>query len=137
MLDALQNSLSLWLSKHVVPTLQVVPDIDDLPKTSESHAKENDNKQDDCKARTTHPSAANMGGLLIGQFSVATNTRSRLNTNASTRATRESTSSSFFGSSIRTTQIGTLPVQRIDEDARPLTQQEMVELNNLLLGQRK
>jgi serine/threonine-protein kinase 40 len=139
-LDALQTSLSLWLStKHMISQLQVVPEID-----QQSNSKKESNNQQELTANSNNN---NKSQLEINEYSVKNYKTSTVNhlisSTAKSSAIEQSiqhsqkqnhlTASFDMNSSrIRTTPIGTLPIRRIESDARPLTQEEMIVFQSLV-----
>ncbi len=135
-LDALQTSLSLWLStKHMISQLQVVPDIDQQSNTN----KESNNQQE----LTANSNNTNKSQLEINEYSVKSYKTSTVNHLISSTAKsstieqsiqqkRLTVSFDMNSSRIRTTPIGTLPIRRIESDARPLTQEEMIVFQSLV-----
>ena len=123
-LDALQTSLSIWVStKNSLSQLQVVPDIDDQQKskkdskTDESTANHSNKEQlqkEDFSLNQIIPKGVNTP-LMSSSISIWHKHKLRLNSGR-----------------IRTTPIGTLPIRRIETDAKPLTPEQMAIYNRLL-----
>jgi len=136
-LDALQTSLSLWLStKHMISQLQVVPDIDQQLSSnndsnkqevtaSNTQSKEQLEKDDNSLIHNTPtishliPGTANIPVVdqSIPLYQKQSHSMEPIQINSGR---------------IRTTPIGTLPIRRIDGDSRPLTQSQMQFFNSFV-----
>ncbi|CAG2101873.1 unnamed protein product [Medioppia subpectinata] len=127
-LDALQTSLALWLStKNMISQLQVVPDIDQQLNTN------NDNKSDEVTAKETKKLQLKGNELFVNNYKQIVDNRVDVpNAEPSTSGSHKHSVIHLTSGRIRTTPIGTLPIRRIESDAKPLTAQQLLYYKSLI-----
>lgn len=120
-LDALHTSLSLWLSAKnmlIAIPLQVVPTLQHLNGSDKETAIESSNQKS--------------AEQLIGD-GPPFNSQSAVNSFGSSASVSVwHKPSQIKASNIRTSAIGTLPIQRIESDAKPLTAEQMAIYKSLI-----
>ena len=120
-LDALHTSFSLWLSaKNMLAQLQVVPHVHQLNDSDNETAIETNSNENNKKSNQQ---------LIQDNFA--------FNSQGGDKTFNSSVSvwhrpNELRIKSIRTSAIGTLPIQRIESDAKPLTTEQMAIYKSLV-----
>lgn len=134
-LDAIQTSLSLWLStKHIISQLQVVPDIDqqlDINKDKNSSKKEvSDNNS--VKKKQLQNSESSLIHYKIPAVNHLISNTSNIQVKEQSIEVSLKQNQMTAPFHMRSNSYATIPITRIDGDSRPLTQNQMILYNSII-----